>query len=75
MSMERLRRGDPNTAGHFKRSERIIAKPEGFYYCARGGKQFGPFSTRSMALFDLNSYLEVASLREQLNDEVFDIAV
>ena len=44
----------PDSEAHDDRGERIVARPDGYHWLARGGRQeFGPFETPESALADM----------------------
>lgn len=58
-----------NYTGHYDRSDRFVVADDGFYYRTREGEVRGPFVTQSEANFDLNIFLEVISIEQQLNED------
>ncbi|MCW8878731.1 MAG: DUF6316 family protein [Kangiellaceae bacterium] len=59
----------------YNRSDRVIINDEGYFYRTREQDLMGPFSTESEALFDLNVFLQVTEIEQELKDEFFlDVA-
>lgn len=67
--MNNLRKDSAANDENFKRSERLIVNERGFYYRTREGNVAGPFVTRSHAMFDLNNFVSVAIIEEQLQKD------
>lgn len=60
---------NPKYVGHYDRSERFVIADDGYYYRTREGELRGPFVTQSEANFDLNIFLEVITIEQQLNED------
>lgn len=75
--MRTLRRiSDPQISEVFTRSERLVIDDNGYHYRTREGELIGPFVTESQALYDLNSFVELSVLQQQLlNDTSLELAI
>ncbi|MGX5172849.1 DUF6316 family protein [Aliikangiella sp. IMCC44653] len=67
--MKAYRETDLRTSNKHNRSHRIVSNKEGIFYKTRENHLVGPFSTLSKAKFDLNIFIEVATLEQQLEQD------
>ncbi|TQV88212.1 DUF6316 family protein [Aliikangiella coralliicola] len=61
---------DPYQYIQFKRSNRIVVNDEGFHYRTREGQLVGPFSTKSEAKYDLNTFLKIVAIEKEFENDV-----
>ena len=60
-----LREGEPFYLAILKRKDRFVLSDEGYFYKTRECDLIGPFATESEALFDLNTFIEVAKIEQE----------
>jgi hypothetical protein len=65
--VRKLRKSDKRN-NQFTRSDRLIIDDRGFYYRTRENISNGPFATEAQALHELNVFLSVIRLENELYD-------
>lgn len=66
------RKSDPINANYAK-SPRIVCNDRGIFYKVRGGRLNGPFKSEIEAKNDLEVFIKVIAIEEQLDTENFQI--
>ncbi|WP_444997271.1 DUF6316 family protein [Aliikangiella sp. IMCC44359] len=60
---------------YFNRSSRIFNNDSGYYYKTREGEVRGSFPTEAEARYDLNHFVELIQLEQELQSMDFQVAV
>ncbi len=60
---------DPIKSQHRSRKDRVVISDEGYHYRTREEQLIGPFVTEANALYDLNNFIELTSIQQQLMED------
>ncbi|TQV74957.1 hypothetical protein FLL45_08420 [Aliikangiella marina] len=69
----KLRAGEPAMGYQFTRTNRLVVSDDGYFYRTRECDLIGPFFTEAEALYDLNVFVKVSEIEQNLQlDDFFD---